>query len=159
MDDEDFQNFIDAAQDELERKQETLTSTYGLGSFSRWLFDQSTQKLQFFDEADNLAVDADVIDIGSFAFESNSWKWAWANDSIIPSLRQRADPLQALTEITGIDLFSQENAFEIEGEAMAWELAAISVKQLNALGCYRAPSSSRPLQSFLAIMEIHRVAA
>lgn len=158
MDDQEFQNFLDTAQDELGLKQEALNRAYGLGSFPRWLFDQPTHKLHFFGRADRLAVEADVIDIGSFATESCSWKWAWANDSIIPSLRQRAEPLRALANVTGFDLFSQAHAFEIDGEAMAWDLAAISVKHLGAAGCYRAPSSSRPLQTFLAIMEIGRVA-
>lgn len=159
MDDQELQNFLDVAQDELGLKQGALKSTYGLGSFPRWLFDQPTHKLQFFDCSDRLAVEADVIDIGSFATESSTWKWAWANDSVVLSLRQRAEPLRALADITGFDLFSQTHAFEIDGETMAWDLAAISVKHLGAVGCYKAPSSSRPLQTFLAIMEVRRVAA
>ena len=157
MDDAQFQQFLDLAHGELERKQEALKKTFGLGSFPRWRFDQPTQSLRFFDRDDALVVEADVIDIGSFSTKSSTWKWAWSNDSVLPALRQRADPLRGLTDITGFEVFSQDSAFEIDGESMAWELAALSVKHLGAAGCYRAPSSSRPLLTFLAIMEIRRV--
>jgi hypothetical protein len=41
---------------------------------------------------------------------------------------------------------------------MAWELAAIAVKHLGAMGCYRAPSSRGAPTTFLAITRILRVA-
>lgn len=158
MDDEEFQRFLDASQRELRLKQDALRPWWRAGLHSRWRFDQPTHSLQFFDQADRLAVEADVIDIGSFATDSSTWKWGWANDSIVPSMRQRAEPLRELVGITGFGIFGQAPAFKIEGQEMAWELAAISVKYLDAKGCYRAPSSSRPLHTFLAIMEIRSAA-
>ena len=159
MDDHEFQAFIDSAVDELDRKDQLLRETYGLGSLGRWWFDQALRRVQFFDKNDNLAIEADVITIGSYAPESNSWRWAWANDTALPEMRQLAEPLRELTQVTGFDVFSQEHAFQIDGEGMAWELVAVSVRHLAAAGGYRIPSSNRPLYTYLAMMEIRRVAA
>ena len=160
MTDEEFDAFLAKVQDELESKQAELNSTYGLGEMKRWWFEQQDAKLQFFDRNDRLAVEADVIGIGSFSSKSSSWKWAWSNPTFIPELRERALPLKQLEAFTGFDLFGNEGAFSIAGEAMAWELAAMAVHQLGALGCYRAPaSSSDGPNTYLAITELRALAA
>ena len=156
MIDEEFYAFIDAAYAELEQKQAALGAQYGLGnSAGRWWFDQASSTLQFFDAADQLEMSADVIDIGSYSATANSWKWAWANEAVLPALRQRAEKIKTLEDITGNTLFGFAHIFEIEDEAMAWEFAAMAVQHLAALGCYKAPSpiENGPV-SFLAIMAI-----
>ncbi len=140
MTDEEFDNFLAKVNDELESKQAELNSTYGLGEMKRWWFDQQSAKLQFFDVNDRLAVEADVVGIGSFSPKSSSWKWAWSNPTFLPELREKALPLKRLEVFTGFDLFGNEGTFSIAGESMAWELAAMAVHQLGALGCYRAPA-------------------
>lgn len=157
MNNDEFQIFVEAANAELRNKQTILANDYGLGSAGRWWFEQTTGNLQFFDAADNLSVETDVIDIGSYSPKSNSWKWAWSNDSVLPWLRQRAEKLKELEIITGIEIFGYESSFAVEDESMAWELAAMCLKHLGAVGCYRCPSS-RPdgPTTFLAIMSIRR---
>lgn len=157
MTDEEFERFLKSALDELWEKQERLQTDHGFGSFSRWYFDQATEQLELFDEADKKVAVADVIDIGSYAANSSTWKWAWSNESVLPGLRKRAEVLKELEAQTGVALFASEAAASIENEPMAWEIAALCVRHLNALGVYRAPSSSRPLFSFLALMNINRV--
>jgi hypothetical protein len=158
MTDEEFDAFVEAANAELEAKQDQLGEEYGMGSFSRWHFDQATAKLTFFDEKDQLALEADVIDIGSYATKSNTWMWAWGNESVLPDLRKKSEKLKELEALTGVGIFGEEHAFSIEDEATAWELTAVAVKHLGAMGCYRAPSSTGGPQSFLAITRIERVA-
>jgi hypothetical protein len=160
MTDEEFDAFLNQANDQLREKQARLSRDYALGGMKRWSFEQQTAVLQFFDQHDRLAVEAQVIDVGSFSPKSNSWKWAWSNASLLPGLRQKAESLKALQDITGLDLFGKEPAFSINDEVMAWELAAIAVMHLQAMGCYRAPSSSPqgPI-SFLAITHIDVLAS
>ena len=153
MTDEEFETFLSTAYEELKRKQDLLIKRYGFGTCKRWWFDQTTEKLQLFDHVDKLVIDADVIEIGTYSPISISWKWAWGNDSTLPGLRKKAEPLKELEDITGIKIFGCEDAFEITGEAMAWELAAFSVRHLGALGCYRAPSDGPTV--FLAIMDVN----
>ncbi len=156
MTDDEFQEFLDSANAELRLKQAELKDKFGLGSASRWQYEQSTGNLQFFDENDRLTVEADVVDLGSYSAKSNTWKWAWSNDTVLPWLRQRAEKLKELEVVTGIALFGFENAFDVDGEAMAWELAAMSVKHLDAVGCYRAPSSNGGPTTFLGIIALQR---
>ena len=157
MTDEEFENFLSSAVEELRHKQDLLVERYGFLTPIRWWFDQTTEKLQLFDEADNLVIEADVMQIGSYSPKSNTWKWAWGNKSVLPGLRKKAEPLKELEDITGMKIFGCEDPFEIEDEAMAWELAAFSVRHLAALGCYRGPSNGPTV--FLAITSVrtHRL--
>ncbi|KAI3488918.1 hypothetical protein L1887_46948 [Cichorium endivia] len=133
----------------LKEKQQRLESEHGLGRFVRWCFDQEVGLLEMFDGEDRKVVEADVICIGSYAGNSSTWKWAWSNDALRPLLREKSRLLRALGDLTGIDLFVAESAFAIDDEPMAWELAAISVKYLNALGVYRAPQGTTEFVSGL----------
>jgi len=155
MTDQEFADLLGRANDELREKQEHLSTEYCLGDLPRWWFDQTTEKLQFLDIGGNAIVEADVIDIGSHSPKSNTWKWAWGNESVLPSLREKAMPLQQLEKITGFSLFGTNQTFEAD-EHMAWELAALAVLHLQACGCYRAPSSNGPV-TFLAIMQVNKI--
>ncbi len=157
MTDSEFEAFVASANEELRQKQDMLQADYGLGNYSRWWFEQATAKLQFFDEADNLAVEADIVDIGSYSEKSNTWRWAWGNSSVLPHMRHNSEPLRELEAITGTELFGYQHAFEIADESMAWELAAMSVQHLDAIGCYRAPSSNGGPTMFLAITSIRKI--
>ena len=158
MTDAEFDTFVASANQELAQKQEALGTDFGIGSFKRFWWEQATQKLQFFDDADALKLEADVIYIGSYSEKSNSWKWAWSNSSLLPWIRKRSEKLRELEAVTGIDLFGQEKAFSIEDESMAWELAAMSVKHLGAMGCYRTPASrAEEATTFFAIASLWSV--
>ncbi|MGK9168308.1 hypothetical protein KXR53_18500 [Inquilinus limosus] len=156
MDDHQFGVFLARAVQELNEKQKRLQTEYRLGSFARWWFDQQTATLQFFDENDRLGLQTEFVDIGSFSVRAGTWQWAWANSSVLPAVRQRSSELKKLSSLTGMDVFVEEEAFAVS-EEMAWELAAISVMHLDAVGCYRAPSSNGTLNMFLALMRIRSV--
>ena len=147
MTDEQFDAFVEQAVAALEKKQDGLTKDYGLGKHKSFWFDQTSSLLQFKGDAGNSEVEVVVTPIGSFSTKSNTWQWAWANQSFVEPLRIKAEDLKQLGELTGFDIF-QKPTFKAD-EQMAWELAAMSVHQLNALGCYRAPTDNAFL--FLAI--------
>ncbi|MGY3265554.1 DUF6882 domain-containing protein [Lysobacter sp. HA35] len=159
MDDRQFEEHLAAALAELDTKNEYLSSEHGLGSFHRWWFEQQTHKVQFFDESDRLTVETDAIVVGSFAPESSSWRWGWANETALPETRSRAKGLKDLAQVTGYEIFGREHAFHVDDEGMAWEFLALAVKHLGALGGYRIPSPNRPLYTYLALVEVNRVAA
>lgn len=154
---EAFETFVDTAVDELSRKQDALISEHGFGDFDRWHFDQALQKLEMFDAADKKIMEADVICIGSYARNSNTWKWAWSNAFVLPALRDRSVVLKALERVTGRRLFVVPEAFKLDEECMAWELAAVSVQQLGAMGVYRTPHEDGRLHTFLAITAIRHL--
>jgi hypothetical protein len=155
MTNEEFEEYLSNAHRELNEKQERLRLDYDIGSLPRWWFDQDTEQLQFHDSAGNVAIVANVIPIGSFSPNSNTWKWAWCNESLTSSLRKKSLPLKQLESITGFKVFVSEEPCKAD-EYIAWELAALGVMHLKAMGCYRAPSSNG-LQSFLAITTMRKV--
>jgi hypothetical protein len=157
MSEDTFEVLLETAMAELVNKQEALQRQYGLGDMARWWLDQDTATLGFFDEQNRKVVEARILNIGSYAPKRSSWKWAWSNPTVAEELRERALPLKELQAISGIDLFGNEEAFSIEDEAMAWELAAIAVQHLNALGCYRAPSPPDGPTIYLAITDLKRI--
>ena len=156
MDDSEFDAFVEHAVAELKVKQDAIRARYGMGEYARWWYDQEKETIQFIDHADRVGLEVEFIDIGSFSRTSRTWKWAWCNDYVLPKVRARAEPLKELSVITGMEIFAREEPVEID-EEMAWELAAISVQHLSAVGCYRAPTSDGELYMFFALMKVHRI--
>lgn len=153
MNDNEFELFLTSANAELKEKQAHLTASYGFGSHKRWMFETDIGKLQFFNQDDKLVIEADIIDIGSYSPSAATWKWAWAYESINPVLKVDSLRIKELEEITDLVIFGEKQPFEAD-EYLAWELAAMAVKHLNAMGCYRAFSSARNVNMFFAITEI-----
>ncbi len=152
MTDEEFKIFLREATEEFRRKQGALSSEYGIGRFPRYWYDLEAEKLQFLTPDGDVSLEADIVDIGSYASGPGTWKWAWSNDSVPSRIRAKSEILKDLESITGFAIFGDADAFEVD-EPMAWELAVLAVKHLGASGCYRAPSS-KGLQVFLAIMKV-----
>ena len=157
MNDEKFEEFLEVSLNELSQKQELIKAEYGLGNYNNWYFNQLTEKLQFLNELQTPVVEAKVVVIGSYVLKSNSWKWAWANESFTPSIREKSKSLVGLTELTGIGLFSKEETISVENESMAWELGAFSVKYLNSLGLYRAPSKDGNQFIYLSLISLAKI--
>jgi hypothetical protein len=155
--DQRFAALAASAYAELEGKQKRLEVEYRIGTFARWHYDQDTAVLRFFNEDGRTKLVAEFIDIGSFSRKSNTWRWAWSNSSVPPEMRQRGSKLRELCASTGQPMFHQVNAFEIDDESAAWDLAAIAIMHLGAVGCYRAPASDGGLYVFLALMDVRTV--
>lgn len=154
MSDEEFGAFLEQTMDELIAKQEALRERLNIGSYDNWWFDQANEKLQFKDAEGRVQLEATVIDIGSYSPKAGTWRWAWANESVLPALRAKAECLKELEATTGSPGFGGET-MEAD-ESFAWEVAAVAVHHLAALGCYRMQSKTG-LLTFLALMEVRRV--
>jgi CRISPR/Cas system CMR-associated protein Cmr5 small subunit len=156
MDDNDFARFAESAVKELKEKDNDLESKYRFDLSARWECDlyAALPIIKFFDRNDKLHLTCEVIEIGTYSPPTQSWKWGWSNDSIPPKMRERALPLKQLQQITGKDYFGFEGPFSAD-DLMAWELAAISVRHLSALGCYAAKYHDGRLFVFLAYVNVH----
>lgn len=153
MTDAEFDDFVARSVEALEQKQDALTDRYDLGTHARWDFDQITQVLSFSDADGRVRVEASAISIGSFSTKTQTWQWAWANKSIPEKSRAQSARLQGLFAATGMEVFRRETFVADEG--MPWELAAMAVEHLSAVGCYRGPAGH--LHVFLAIESIQSV--
>lgn len=154
MNPQQYKSFVARASDELDRKQDALFLEYGIGTFEDFLFDQTTGKIHFKDEKGRTKLEADVTPLGTFSSETATWLWAWANDSFLPALREKATRLKKLSDKTGKPHFAQRRIKATE--IRAWRLAGICVKHLRAQGCYRIPTDD--VYVFLALDHIVKVA-
>lgn len=148
MNEDEFDLLVESCLQELKQKQASLEKQYGLSRLGRWDIDQKQQRLNFFDENNQASISFSVTPIGSFAANEETWKWAWANPHIKQGMRDKAAALKELHGKTDYDLFKDDGMFETD-MVMAWELAAIAVNHLGALGCYKAPNQEVHL--FLAL--------
>ena len=156
MNDAEFELFLASANQELNEKQAHLTNTFGFGSHKRWMHENNKATLQFFNHEDKLVIEADVINIGSYSPSTSTWKWAWAYESISPEMKLASMRLKELADITDLVVFGEQEPFEAD-EYLAWELSAMAVKHLDAMGCYRAFSSARNVQMFFALMSLKTI--
>ena len=155
MEDEEFDEFVEQSVEELDQKQEMLTDQFGLGTWSDFWFDATQSRLQFKDDTGRVQVEADIMIIGTFSENSNTWQWAWANKSLPDPIRKQSRELQKLEKVTGVEVFTSPT-IDVD-DAMTWELTAMSVRHLSALGCYSMPNG--PITIFLAIIKIWRTEA
>jgi len=152
MTDEEFDTFVEQAIDQLQRKQDKLIESNRLETYPDYWFQQDTGTLQFKKADGTVGVEASIIPIGSFSTRSQTWQWAWANQSIIAPLREKAKSLKGLLDLTGMDVF-QKPTVEAD-EDMAVDLAAMSVLYLESLGSYRIPMPEHQLLVFVAVETI-----
>ncbi|PAB60309.1 DUF6882 domain-containing protein [Anaeromicrobium sediminis] len=148
MTNEEFEKFLDKSYEELENKQQNLFNNYNIGTYESYWFNQNSMTLQFKNNG-KVELEFRIVCIGTWAHEKDTWMWGWANDSFTSDIRQDSEELKKLKEFTGYDAFEME-AFECD-ENTAYEITAISVNHLNALGMYKIPGEKSHL--FLALME------
>lgn len=151
MTDEEFDAFLEQTREELQRKQDALMAKYRLGTFPSYWFNQPSGTLEFRDGKGTAHIGATVVPIGSHAPAASTWMWAWANESIVPDLRIRAEALRELAGATGMELFDRP-VINVT-EEMPWELTAVAVHQLRAAGAYRAPGDRSDL--YMAITAVN----
>ena len=126
MSDEEFDAYLAECEEELEDKQDALVDEFDLGSYAEFHFDQTTGALEFRREDGTPGVVAAVIPIGSHAERSETFQWAWANESLLPELRLEAARLKELEAPTGMEVFGMPT-FTVE-EEMPWQVAAFAVR-------------------------------
>lgn len=146
----EFERFVEQASRDLQRKQVALVELWNMMDFKTYWFDQNTGMLQFKDAHEEVGLEASVIPIGSFSMKSNTWHWSWANQTLLPELRQKSARLKSLYPRTNQAMF-KERTFPTD-EKMALNLVAIAVAHLNCIGCYRMPMGQ--LNVYLAIERI-----
>ena len=142
MGDEEYRAFLTRAHEELTAKQERLKSDFRLGDYDHYDVDQTTGMIVFSDHGVPKVV-ADIQFVGSFSPLSNTWLWAWGNDSLEPALKADVRRVRDYGREHGIRRLTDAKwaAEEVDG----WEMTSISAQVLQAEGAYRSPSRNGAL--------------
>ena len=147
MNESQFEDFLADAVEAVNAKNHLLRQGFGIGHFARWDYDGRRGELTFSNPGDAEVVVAETTSLGTYSLETETWLWAWANNSLPERVRERAEPLKRLSDRTGMRIFADPHSGC--DEYLAWELAAASVQHVDGLGCYRG--LTRHLWAFWSI--------
>jgi hypothetical protein len=133
---EAFEALLDESQDYLTRCREALTAEFQIDRWPRWDWSQDTSQL-IFSDAGLPKVIANIEFVGTISTKSDTWLWAWANDSLDLNVTQLIARVRTYGKTHGIDQLATDNwhAHEADG----WEMTSIAAYLLNAKGAYRTP--------------------
>ena len=137
--DEVFHDLISSNFRYLEERQKEFLEKYKVNDHERWDWYQDTGKLVFTHRGVK-QVEADVHFSGTFSKNSNTWMWAWANDSLEETVKSSSRKVRAIGEELGLLklVAAHWDATEVDG----WEMTAVLAKVMNAIGAYRTPSDT-----------------
>jgi hypothetical protein len=107
--------------------------SWGLGSAGRWALDQTTGLITWFFPDRTATAPAQII--GTWLPASNSWLWAWANNSISPELARDSRMVRDWAEEHGHTSLTLPKV-EADREAAA-SMSALAVRITGATGFYR----------------------
>lgn len=134
-----FEALIKSAQTYLRGCQAELDKEYRLGRWPRYDWYQETRQL-IFSENGVAKVAADIQFVGSISTESDTWLWAWANDSVDPQLSASMGMVRNYGDEHGFDhlTIKKWHGHEVDG----WEMTSIAAFLLKARGAYRTPKDT-----------------
>ena len=136
MTNDEYEALIETAYAYLQQQQAQTWATFDIDSYGHYHYDQETGKLVFSNNG-IVRVISDFQAVGSVSTRSNTWLWAWANDSILAGVRQAAESVHVFGEreqITEVVAPSWP-ADETDG----WAMTALTAYLTQAKGGYRCP--------------------
>lgn len=141
QDAEAFDQLVRDAMSYLQAKQALLNAEFRLGEDERYDWYQETGQLVFSQQGQPRVV-ADIQFVGSVSTISDTWLWAWANESFVATLTAEAIKVRTYgTERQFLRLASARwKATEVDG----WEMTAVAAFLSQAQGAYRSPSERGP---------------
>jgi len=135
--------------EEIQMKNTNLQKNYGFGKYDRWDMNQGDGKLIFSENGEPKVI-CDIMMLGSYSIDSKTWRWSWANDTVVPELKNNFEKVKEYGKQNSYDdLIDDEFGTD---EAGAWEMSAIATKILGGKGIYRAPCDN--IYIFMMIKEI-----
>lgn len=146
-----YEKFLDDAMASFGPAATQLNEDYNLAAY-RWDLDQEKGTLTF-SEKGTPKVIATVQIVGSYSTYSQTWMWAWANESIRDALKKGATQVKAYgTE----HKYSQLTTAKFKcDEDDGWSLTAAAGYLLKAKGAYRGPMTDGYV--YMLITDIKKV--
>jgi hypothetical protein len=138
-DSEQVDELIRSSFEYLQSKQDSFMDEYKAGEHERWDWYQETGKLIFSHE-ENPVVECEVDFVGTVSTSSNTFMWAWANDSFTEIIKEKSRAIKSLGEQN--NLMKLSSAIWPADEVDGWEMTGVMAKELNAIGAYRTASDN-----------------
>lgn len=139
QDDDVFHELVKSSFNFIEPRHQDFLEKYKVGECERWDWYQETAKLVFSHDG-KPQVEADIQFSGTYSIKSETWMWAWANESLDEKVKHSSRNVRSLGEELGLKQLVSGcySATEVDG----WEMTSVLAKHLNAIGVYRTPSEN-----------------
>jgi hypothetical protein len=139
------------ATDTMRAREQRLDSTFHIGSYPRWDWDQDAGVLVFSDGGTAKVV-ADVQFVGDVSRGDSTFLWAWANETVDPRLRKAAEKARRYGLSHGIPRLKHAHwaASEVDG----WEMTSLTGYINGSEGLYRAPEPDSTGYTFLVLEHV-----
>ncbi len=147
-----YQEWRHEAVHQLMDKQDRLKADYGTSAWPRYDYDVDAGTLTFSDNG-VVKVVAEIQVVGTVG--SKDWLWGWANDHWPEAVVADMETVVSFGESNGIQELISGYVKDTDLNQLGWELTAVAVRVLNAVGAYRPPSETGAL--FLLIKSIRLV--
>ncbi|MCG8315482.1 MAG: hypothetical protein MI976_19920 [Pseudomonadales bacterium] len=131
-----FTDLIASSFEYLQKVQESFMETYKVGEHERWDWYQETGKLIFSHEGEPV-VECDIDFVGTISTQSNTWMWAWANDSLTDIIKNKSRCVREIGDEN--NYLKLACALWLANEVDGWEMTSIMAQATNAIGAYRTP--------------------
>ena len=139
QDDEVLHDLVKSSFGFIEPRHKEFLSKYKAGEHERWDWHQETATL-IFSHNGKPQVEANIQFSGTYSTQSETWMWAWANESLDEKVKSSSRDIRAMGEELGLKqlVAGRYAATEVDG----WEMTSVLAKHLNAIGVYRTPSDT-----------------
>jgi hypothetical protein len=131
----EFDALVEESQAYLQGRQALLDAEYHIFQWPRYDWSQESAQL-IFSDAGRQRVIADIQFVGSISTKSDTWLWAWANNSVAPKLYKKMSQVRGYGASRRILQLTTEkwHGHEVDG----WEMTSIAAHLLQAAGAYRS---------------------
>jgi hypothetical protein len=134
QDNEKFNLYLNSCNKYLKKKQDKFLTNYKINNHESWECFQETGKLVFTHNG-KPQVEARISYSGSYSTESNTWLWAWANESLVESIKSKSRALRKIGMDQNVIKLASARWSAVEDDG--WEMTAIMAKECKAIGTYR----------------------
>ncbi len=134
----EFATLIEGSMEGLRLQTEGHQRLWHFGEEEQWDLDQNSAQLVF-TFADKV-VRAPAQIIGTFDSQASTWMWAWANRSVVESLKRDSLRVLEYGRQQGIPRLTTEKwqGNEVDG----WRMAALANRICGSNGAYRGPAGT-----------------
>ncbi|HYC72982.1 MAG TPA: hypothetical protein VEB66_17350 [Opitutaceae bacterium] len=132
----DFPRLCEKAINDLHAKSSAHESLWGLGHAERWDLNQKDGRLIFTFPDKIVSCPAQII--GTWHRPSQTWRWAWSNQSVEKPLTAHSEMIRAYGAERKIEQLITAKWSAAEEDA--WQMAALACVIGDAQGIYRGPA-------------------
>ena len=149
-DSSEFDNYTATCADHLVQLQQALETKFHLSSYKHYGWSQPNNQLLLSTNG-QVKVIATIQFVGDVSHISHTWLWAWANPSVLPSMRNEVRKVKAFGERNKFSKLTKDEWRADDSDG--WDMTAIAATVLHAKGAYRSPGKNG--DEFMVITDIH----